>query len=102
MFSARKLAPLADRVLIKRLVPEMKSVGGIILPEAASKKNEGEVVAVGPGMLMKDGSRAPVSVAVGEAVLLPEYGGVKVDADAGSEEEYFLFRDEDILGKFER
>ena len=45
-----------------------QSVGGIILPEAASKKNEGEVVAVGPGMLMKDGSRAPVSVAVGEAV----------------------------------
>ena len=35
-------------------------------------------------------------------MLLPEYGGVKVDADAGSEEEFFLFRDEDILGKFER
>jgi len=35
-------------------------------------------------------------------VLLPEYGGVKVDADSATEEEYFLFRDEDILGKFER
>lgn len=45
-----------------------QSVGGIILPEAASKKNEGEVVAVGPGMMLKDGSRAPLSVVVGEAV----------------------------------
>ncbi len=45
-----------------------QSVGGVILPETSSKKNEAEVVAVGPGMLLKDGSRAPVSVAVGEAV----------------------------------
>ena len=62
------------------------------------KKNEGEVVAVGPGALDKDGARRPVAVEVGDTVLLPEYGGHTVKI---GEEEFQLFRDEDILCKFE-
>ncbi|CAE7839636.1 CPN10 [Symbiodinium sp. KB8] len=102
MAALRKLAPLADRVLVKRIVPELKSVGGIILPETQAKKNEGEVVAVGPGALLKDGSRAPISVEVGAKVLLPEYGGTKVDLGADGDDEFVLYRDDDILGTFER
>ncbi|KAA0150619.1 hypothetical protein FNF27_02626 [Cafeteria roenbergensis] len=94
----RRLVPLADRVLVRRVVPELKTAGGVLLPESGVKKNEGEVVAVGPGALDRDGKRRAVAVAVGDTVLLPEYGGHTVKM---GDQEFQLFRDEDILGKFE-
>jgi chaperonin GroES len=78
----------------------VQTAGGILLPEApGSKKNEGEVVAVGPGALNPQGERIPPSVSVGDNVLLPEYGGHTVKL---GEEEFLLVRDEDILGVLER
>ena len=95
----RRLIPLADRVLVKRSVAATQSAGGILLPESAQKKeNEGVVVEVGPGARDKDGNLVPVALAVGDRVLLPEYGGHAVKL---GEEELQLFRDQDILGKFE-
>ena len=95
----RKLVPLADRVLIRRMVPLTQTKSGVFLPESATTKpNEGEVVAVGPGALNKDGGRIPVSVKEGDKVLLPEYGGTKVKM---GEDELYLFNDSDILGKFQ-
>ena len=47
---------------------------------------------------LQDGEPVPMSVSVGEKVLLPEYGGTKVTFE---EKDYFLFRDSDLLGKFE-
>lgn len=55
------------------------------------------MIAVGPGGRKSDGTLIPPSVAVGDTVLLPEYGGHTVKM---GEEEFQLFRDEDILGKF--
>jgi chaperonin GroES len=72
-----------------------QSVGGVILPDSGVKRNEGEVVAVGPGGLNMEGKRRPMSVAVGDTVLLPEYGGHTVKL---GDQEFQLFRDEDILG----
>jgi chaperonin GroES len=66
--------------------------------DSGKKLNEGEVVAVGKGALSKDGSLLPMNVSVGDRVMLPEYGGHSVKI---GEEELFLFRDEDILGKFQ-
>jgi chaperonin GroES len=57
-----------------------------------------QVIAVGPGGRKSDGTLIPVSVKVGDTVLLPEYGGHTVKV---GEEELQLFRDEDILGRFE-
>ena len=95
---ARRLIPLADRVLVKRSVAATQTAGGIYLPESAQKKeNEGVVVEVGPGHREKDGSMTPVAVAVGDRVLLPEYGGHVVNL---GDDELHLFRDQDILGKF--
>ena len=54
--------------------------------------------AVGPGMLMENGSTSAMNVAIGDKVLLPEYGGTKIELEG---EEKFLFREMDILGKFE-
>lgn len=95
----RKLVPLADRVLVQRVLPQAKTAGGIYLPDSAQKKEmEGVVIAVGPGGRDKDGDLIPMSVNVGDKVLLPEYGGHNLKL---GEEEYQLFRNDDILGKFE-
>ncbi len=68
------------------------------MPESnISKSNEGEVLAVGPGFRTRDGDVVPVSVAVGDKVLLPEYGGLSLKLDG---EELHLFRNEEILAKF--
>ncbi|CAI9606976.1 unnamed protein product [Staurois parvus] len=69
-----------------------------MLPEKAQGKVlQATVVAVGEGSRGQRGEVYPVSVAVGEKVLLPEYGGTKVVLD---DKEYYLFRDGDILGKY--
>eukprot|EP01039_Chlorochromonas_danica_P004427 gene4427-4851_t len=93
----KKILPLADRVLIKRIQPVTKTAGGILLPESQiSKNNEGEVVAVGPGQRTREGELLPVSVTVGDKVLLPEYGGLPIKVDG---EEVYLFRNDEILAK---
>ena len=81
---------------MKRLEPPTKSIGGIILPESSqSKLNEGIVVSCGPGKRDKDGSLLPMGVKADDKVLLPQYGGNEITID---EEDYVLFRDEDIMG----
>ncbi|KAK5860642.1 hypothetical protein PBY51_022104 [Eleginops maclovinus] len=94
----RKFLPLFDRVLVERFTAETVTKGGIMLPEKAqSKVLQAKVVAVGPGSVNQKGNLMPVSVTVGESVLLPEYGGTKISLD---NKDYFLFRDGDILGKY--
>jgi len=81
MSAAKRLLPLLDRVLIEKIVPPTKTMGGVLLPESAtaSKLNSGTVVAVGPGLRSKDGSTVvPPSVKEGDTVLLPEYGGSNI------------------------
>lgn len=77
----------------------MKTAGGVYLPDnTGGKTNEGEVLAVGPGRVTESGSKVPINVSVGDTVLLPEYGGQTLKL---GDEEVSLFRDDDILGKFE-
>ncbi|KAH8795677.1 10 kDa heat shock protein, mitochondrial [Hyaloscypha bicolor E] len=95
--SIKSLAPLLDRVLVQRVKMEAKTAGGIYLPESSVKElNEAKVLAVGPGGLDKDGKRVSCSVAPGDKVLIPQYGGSPVKV---GDEEYHLFRDHDILAK---
>ncbi len=96
---ARSLAPLADRVLVRRAAKEVQTAGGIYLPTDKTKApNSGEVVSVGPGMRDVSGNLHSPTLKSGDSVLLPEYGGTKVEING---EELFLFREDDILGKFE-
>ena len=96
---ARTLTPFGDRVLVKRVEAQVTTAGGIYLPTTNAKDpNEGTVVAVGPGERDVTGALHAVNVAVGDKVLLPEYGGSKIKI---GDEELFLFRESDILGKFE-
>lgn len=79
-------------------------MGGVLLPDSAAQKmNQGSVVAVGPGRRTVNGDLIPVGVKQGDEVLLPEYGGVQVtlgesSASGKEEPEYYLYRDEEILG----
>eukprot|EP00745_Piridium_sociabile_P015774 TRINITY_DN23581_c1_g1_i1.p1 TRINITY_DN23581_c1_g1~~TRINITY_DN23581_c1_g1_i1.p1 ORF type:complete len:105 (+),score=27.99 TRINITY_DN23581_c1_g1_i1:127-441(+) len=95
----RNFLPLFDRILVERFLPELKTKSGIMLPEKSHAKiQEAVVVAVGKGAKNEKGESLPISVQVGDKVLLPEYGGTKLVIE---EKEYFLFRDGDLLGKFE-
>ena len=95
--TARRLVPIADRVLVKRVEHKTQTAGGIYLP-TEQKVNEADVVAVGPGATDESGKLIPMEVAVGDSVLLPEYGATAVTI---GEEEFHLLRASDILGKFE-
>ncbi|XP_018493980.1 10 kDa heat shock protein, mitochondrial isoform X2 [Galendromus occidentalis] len=97
--AGRRLIPLLDRILVERFAPEVKSKGGILLPEQSQNKVQtATVVAVGDGGYSKDGQRIPVSVKAGDKVVLPEYGGQKIEVD---KKELFIFRDSDILAKWQ-
>ncbi|PLB35609.1 uncharacterized protein BDW47DRAFT_119407 [Aspergillus candidus] len=95
--NVKNLAPLLDRVLVQRVKPETKTASGIFLPESSVKEqNEAKVLAVGPGAIKADGQRLPMGVAVGDLVLIPQFGGSSIKV---GEEEYTLFRDSEILAK---
>ncbi|XP_050620783.1 10 kDa heat shock protein, mitochondrial-like [Macaca thibetana thibetana] len=89
----RKFLPFFDQELVERSAAETVTKGGIMLPE----KSQATVVAVGSHSKGKGGEIQPVSIKVGDKVLLPEYGGTKVVLD---DKDYFLYRDGDILGKY--
>jgi chaperonin GroES len=92
-----KLRPLDDRVVIEPLKSEERTPGGIVLPDTAQEKPQrGKVVAVGPGKLLDDGSRAAMNVAVGDEVIFSKYAGSDVKINGN---EYKIMRESDILAK---
>ncbi len=94
-----KIRPLHDRVLIKRVEEELKTPGGIVLPDtAAEKPNRGEVIAVGPGKVNDKGELRPLGVKVGDKVLFGQYAGTKVKVDG---EELLMMSEDDILAVIE-
>jgi chaperonin GroES len=88
--------PLKDRVLLKRIDQEDRTPGGIIIPDTAKEKPvEGEVLAVGPGVMDDGGALHPLDVKVGDRVLFAKWGGNEVKIDG---EEYTILKESDILG----
>ena len=98
MLKFRKFIPLLNRVLVEKMLPVTKTKSGIILPEKDGVKNYGRVVAVGKGAVV-DGKLVPVSVAVGQSVLLPDYGGNEIKL--ADDKTYSIYKDDDILGILE-
>ncbi len=89
------LKPLADRVVVKPLSGEEKTKGGIVLPDTAKDKpQEGEVIAVGPGRILDNGTRLEPEVKVGDRVLFSKYSGTEFKLEG---EEYLILRESDIL-----
>merc|ERR1712226_240982 len=91
----KNLLPALNRVLVRKADPITKTKSGLILSQS-EKQNIGTIVAVGPGQFSESGSRVPVSYAVGNTVLLPDFAGQSVDLADG---EFYLYRDTEILGE---
>ncbi len=91
-----KIKPLQDRVLVKRLEGEAKTKGGIIVPDSAQEKpQEGQVIAVGNGKTLKDGSLRKPDVKAGDRILFSKYSGSEVKVDGV---EHVILKEDDILG----
>ena len=92
----KKIRPLQDRILVKRLEEKEVKKGGIIIPDTAKEKpQEGQVIAVGPGRLADDGKRIPMEVKAGDKILFGKYSGSEVKV---ADEEHLIMREEDVLG----
>ena len=92
-----KLRPLNDRVLIKRADEDLKTAGGIIIPDTATEKPmQGLVRGSGPGARDENGERVAPAVAVGDKVLFGKFAGTEVEYEG---EEYLILREDDILAK---
>jgi len=90
-----KLVPLDDRVVLQRLEAEGTTQGGIVLPDTAKEKpQKGKVVAVGPGRLLDDGSRAGLDVKKGDTVLFGKYAGTEVTVDG---QDYVIMKESELL-----
>ena len=88
--------PLGDRVVIRRLIAEEKSAGGIIIPDTAQEKPmQGEVIAVGPGARNEQGQLVPLDVRAGDRVLFGKWSGTEVKL---SGEELTIMKESDIMG----
>ena len=88
--------PLHDRVLIKRIEEQETVKGGIIIPDTAKEKSqEGEVIAVGTGKMLENGSVAALAVKAGDRILFGKYSGTEIKLE---DQDYLILREDEIVG----
>ncbi|MFZ4793719.1 MAG: co-chaperone GroES [Blastocatellia bacterium] len=96
---ATKIRPLNDRIIVKRIEDQEQMRGGLYIPDTAKEKpQEGQVLAVGNGKLLENGSRIAIDLNAGDRVLFGKYAGTEVKLDG---EELLILREDDILGVVE-
>jgi len=91
-----KIRPLYDRIVVKRVEDKEQMQGGLYIPDTAKEKpQEGEVVAVGKGKRLENGTTVPLDVQAGDRILFGKYSGsdIKLDGD-----EYLIMREDEVLG----
>ena len=94
-----KIRPLYDRVIVKRIAQQRTTASGIVIPDSAAEKPEqGEVIAVGDGRVLQDGTLRSLQLNVGDQVLFGKYAGQTVKVDG---EELLVMREEDVMGVLE-
>ena len=95
-----KIRPLQDRIIVKRIEEEEKTKGGIIIPDSAKEKPmEGEVISVGSGKVLENGTKQAPEVKAGDRVLFGKYSGTEVKIEGV---EHLIMREDDILGVIEK
>ncbi|SUO95924.1 co-chaperone GroES [Suttonella ornithocola] len=93
------LRPLHDRVIVKRQEEEKTTAGGIVLPgSAAEKPSQGEVIAVGEGKVLENGTKQAMNVKAGDKILFGKYSGSEVKVDG---EDYIIMREDEIFAVIE-
>jgi chaperonin GroES len=91
-----KFRPLHDRVVVKRLEAEEKTLGGIIIPDTAKEKPmQGEIVAAGPGARNEQGHIVALDVKAGDKILFGKWSGTEVKIDG---QELLIMKESDIMG----
>jgi len=94
-----KFRPLHDRVVVRRITAEEKTIGGIIIPDTAKEKPmEGEIIAAGPGARNDQGHLVALDVKAGDRVLFGKWSGTEVKIDG---EELLIMKESDIMGIIE-
>lgn len=92
---SKKVKPLGENILVKRIEAEDKTKGGILLPDSAKEKpREGLVIATGDGRMADDGKRIGFQVKVDDRIIFTSYAGNEVKIDG---QEYLLMHEDDIL-----
>ena len=95
-----KIRPLQDRLVVRRVEEEAKTAGGIIIPDTAKERPlEGEVIAVGSGKRLDDGSLQALDVKKGDRVLFGKYSGTEVKIGGV---EHLILREDEVLGVIEK
>lgn len=90
-----KVRPLHDRLLVRRIEEEQTAKGGIIIPDTAKEKPQrGEVLAVGNGKILDNGTKVPLDVQVGNKILFGKYTGTDIKIDG---EEVLILREDEVL-----
>ncbi len=91
--------PLHDRIVVRRIEPEERTAGGIIIPDTAKEKpQQGEVIAVGPGARDESGRIQPLDVKAGDRVLFGKWSGTEVRVGG---EDLLIMKESDIMGILE-
>src|ERR1051326_770682 len=94
--SIMTIRPLYDRIVVKRIEEQESTRNGIIIPDSAKEKpQQGEVMAVGKGKRLDDGSVVALDVKVGDRILFGKYSGNEIKLDGA---EYIIMREDDVLG----
>ncbi len=95
-----KLTPVSDHLVVKPVTAEEKSAAGIIIPDTVSKERpeRGEVISVGPGRELENGSRSTMDVKPGQVVLFKKYAPDEVKVNG---EEFLIIRMEDVMAIIE-
>ena len=90
-----KVRPLHDRLLVRRIEPQETAKGGIIIPDTAKEKpQEGEVLAVGSGKILDNGTKVALDVKVGDKILFGKYTGSEIKIDG---EDVLVLREDEVL-----
>jgi chaperonin GroES len=94
------LKPLGDRLVVRREKASDRSVGGIYLPDTAKgKPQKGEVLAAGPGKLLKNGTRKAMQVKKGDKILFTNWAGDEFKEHSG--DNLLVMHEEDVLAVLE-
>jgi chaperonin GroES len=97
--TAKQLRPLGDKIVVKPTPRDEMTKSGIVLPDTAKERpQEGEVLSVGPGRFLDDGSREAMDVQVGQRILFQKYAGTEFKLD---DDELLILSQKDILAVIE-
>jgi chaperonin GroES len=90
-----KIRPLHDRIVVRRVEEKETAKGGIIIPDTAKEKpQEGEVLAVGNGKILENGTKVALDIKIGDKILFGKYSGTEIKIDG---EDVLILREDEVL-----